>query len=210
MLMNNLDPEVAEHPDRLVVYGGTGRAARSWEAFEAIVDTLRELENDETLLVQSGKPVGVFRTHQHAPRVLIANSNLVGRWATWDHFNELDKKGINVKIVAAISPQLFRLQDDAYRERVASKADRWDAMVISNRSLRVTRDWVSNPVVAEYSLTSDWDDRWRTGGTVDEVVAEAHLSPEHILEGIERFAREREQRIGRLRELVDAAERHDG
>src|SRR5690349_21702609 len=82
MLMNNLDPEVAEHPEDLVVYGGTGRAARSWEAFDAIVRTLDELEPDETLLVQSGKPVGVFRTHEWAPRVLIANSNLVGDWAT--------------------------------------------------------------------------------------------------------------------------------
>lgn len=94
MLMNNLDPDVAEHPDRLVVYGGTGRAARSWEAFDAIVASLRSLENDETLLVQSGKPVGVFRTHEHAPRVLIANSNLVGRWATWEHFRELERKGL--------------------------------------------------------------------------------------------------------------------
>jgi urocanate hydratase len=94
MLMNNLDPEVAERPEDLVVYGGTGRAARSWEAFNAIVASLRELENDETLLVQSGKPVGVFRTHAYAPRVLIANSNLVGRWATWDHFRELERKGL--------------------------------------------------------------------------------------------------------------------
>jgi transketolase len=123
---------------------------------------------------------------------------------------ELTAAGLNVKVVAAISPQLFALQDRAWQERVASDADRWDAMVISNRSMRVTRDWVANRVVADYSLTSDWDDRWRTGGTVDEVVAEAHLSPEHILEGIERFAKEREQRIGRLRELVDAAARHDG
>src|SRR5437899_5385783 len=83
MLMNNLDPEVAERPDELVVYGGSGRAARSWEAFEAIVRELRRLGDDETLLVQSGKPVGVLRTHEWAPRVLIANSNLVGRWATW-------------------------------------------------------------------------------------------------------------------------------
>ncbi len=94
MLMNNLDPEVAEHPDRLIVYGGTGKAARSWEAFDAIVAALRDLGNDETLLIQSGKPVGVFRTHEHAPRVLIANSNLVGRWATWDHFRELERKGL--------------------------------------------------------------------------------------------------------------------
>src|SRR6187455_1285434 len=94
MLMNNLDPDVAERPDELVVYGGTGKAARSWEAFDAIVASLRTLDDDETLLVQSGKPVGVFRTHRGAPRVLIANSNLVPRWATWEHFRELDAKGL--------------------------------------------------------------------------------------------------------------------
>src|SRR3954454_24785970 len=94
MLMNNLDPEVAERPDELVVYGGTGRAARSWEAFDAIVRELRRLEDDETLLVQSGKPVAVFRTHEWAPRVLIANSNLVGRWATWEVFRDLERKGL--------------------------------------------------------------------------------------------------------------------
>ena len=94
MLMNNLDPEVAERPDELVVYGGIGRAARDWRSFDRIVATLRRLEADETLLVQSGKPVGVFRTHPDAPRVLIANSNLVPHWATWDHFNELDRKGL--------------------------------------------------------------------------------------------------------------------
>ena len=94
MLMNNLDPEVAEAPDALVVYGGTGRAARSWDAFDAIVRTLRSLGDDETLLVQSGKPVGVFRTHAEAPRVLIANANLVGNWATWEHFRELERRGL--------------------------------------------------------------------------------------------------------------------
>ena len=94
MLMNNLDAEVAEKPQELVVYGGIGRAARDWQSFDRIVSALRELESDETLLVQSGKPVGVFRTHKDAPRVLIANSNLVPHWATWDHFNELDKKGL--------------------------------------------------------------------------------------------------------------------
>jgi len=94
MLMNNLDPEVAEHPEDLVVYGGTGRAARSWEAYDAIVRTLDELEPDETLLVQSGKPVGVFRTHEWAPRVLIANSNLVGDWATWPEFRRLESLGL--------------------------------------------------------------------------------------------------------------------
>src|SRR6058998_2557747 len=96
MLMNNLDPEVAEDPDALVVYGGTGRAARSWAAFDVIVRELRNLADDETLLVQSGKPVGVLRTHEWAPRVLIANSNLVGRWATWDTFRDLEKRGLTM------------------------------------------------------------------------------------------------------------------
>ncbi len=96
MLMNNLDPEVAERPDDLVVYGGTGRAARSWDAFDAIVRELRRLADDETLLVASGKPVAVFRTHEWAPRVLIANSNLVGRWATWDVFRELERAGLTM------------------------------------------------------------------------------------------------------------------
>jgi len=94
MLMNNLHPDVAENPNELVVYGGIGRAARNWDAFDQIVATLKVLEEDETLLVQSGKPVGVFKTHANAPRVLIANSNLVPHWANWDHFNELDKKGL--------------------------------------------------------------------------------------------------------------------
>jgi urocanate hydratase len=96
MLMNNLDPDVAERPDDLVVYGGTGRAARSWEAFDAMVRTLRSLADDETMLVQSGKPVGVFRTHRHAPRVLIANSNLVPRWADWETFRELERQGLTM------------------------------------------------------------------------------------------------------------------
>lgn len=94
MLMNNLHPDVAENPNELVVYGGIGRAARDWESFDAIVRSLKELEEDQTLLVQSGKPVGVFQTHKDAPRVIIANSNLVPHWATWDHFNELDKRGL--------------------------------------------------------------------------------------------------------------------
>ncbi|WP_369802217.1 urocanate hydratase [Geobacillus sp. B4113_201601] len=94
MLHNNLHPDVAERPDELIVYGGIGKAARNWECYEAIVDTLLRLENDETLLIQSGKPVAVFRTHPDAPRVLMANSNLVPAWATWDHFHELDKKGL--------------------------------------------------------------------------------------------------------------------
>ena len=93
-LMNNLDPDVAERPDDLIVYGGAGKAARNWASFDAIVRELRALENDETLLVQSGKPVAVFRTHEHAPRVLIANSNLVGAWANWEHFHELERRGL--------------------------------------------------------------------------------------------------------------------
>ena len=93
-LMNNLDPDVAERPNDLVVYGGAGKAARNWESFDAIVRSLQNLENDETLLVQSGKPVGIFRTHEYSPRVLIANSNLVGAWATWEHFHQLERKGL--------------------------------------------------------------------------------------------------------------------
>src|SRR6202012_4477370 len=96
MLMNNLDPEVAEHPDQLIVYGGSGRAARSWDAYAAIIRTLQDLENDETLLVQSGKPVGVLRTHEWAPRVLIANSNLVPQWATWEEFRRLESLGLTM------------------------------------------------------------------------------------------------------------------
>src|ERR1700730_11575560 len=94
MLMNNLDPEVAENPQELVVYGGTGRAARNWECFHALVRSLRELAADETPLVQSGKPVGIFRTHEYAPRVLLCTSNLVGKWDNWDKFNELDRAGL--------------------------------------------------------------------------------------------------------------------
>src|SRR5689334_14006324 len=94
MLMNNLDPDVAERPQDLVVYGGTGKAARSWEDYHVIVRELRRLENDHTLLVQSGRAVGVFRTHEEAPRILIANSNLVGKWATWEHFRELEQRGL--------------------------------------------------------------------------------------------------------------------
>src|SRR5437588_2832590 len=96
MLMNNLEPEVAEDPDQLIVYGGTGRAARSWEAFDTIARSLKELENDESLLVQSGKPVGKFRTHDEAPRVLIANSNLVGNWNNYSEFNRLERLGLTM------------------------------------------------------------------------------------------------------------------
>src|SRR5918999_4172966 len=96
MLQNNLDPEVAEHPDKLVVYGGTGKAARDWRSFDAMVRTLRTLKQDETMLVQSGRPVGVMRTHEWAPRVLIANSNLVGDWATWPEFRRLERLGLTM------------------------------------------------------------------------------------------------------------------
>jgi urocanate hydratase len=94
MLMNNLDPDVAEEPEKLIVYGGRGKAARNWEAYDKIIESLQKLEEDETLLVQSGKPVGILRSHKDAPRVIIANSNLVGKWANWDHFNELEQKGL--------------------------------------------------------------------------------------------------------------------
>ncbi|MCH2444776.1 MAG: urocanate hydratase, partial [Candidatus Marinimicrobia bacterium] len=94
MIQNNLDPDNAENPDELIVYGGLGKAARNWEAFDAILESLKKLENDETLLIQSGKPVAVFKTHTHSPRVLISNSMLVPNWANWEHFRELDKKGL--------------------------------------------------------------------------------------------------------------------
>ena len=96
MLMNNLDPNVAEKPDDLIVYGGTGKAARNWECYDRIIKTLQRLENDETLLIQSGKPVGVFKTHEESPRVLIANANLVPRWGTWEVFRELERKDLTM------------------------------------------------------------------------------------------------------------------
>jgi transketolase len=115
----------------------------------------------------------------------------------------LDEAGINVRIVAAISPQLFALQDAAYRERLRSERDRWDSMAITNRAFKLMRDWVDGPLAHEYSLSSDWDNRWRTGGTVDEVMDEAHLGPEHIFEAIRRFADEADERRARLRALVE-------
>jgi transketolase len=120
---------------------------------------------------------------------------------------ELDARGLNVRIVAAVSPQLFRMQDAAYRERLCSDADRWDGMAITNRAFKLMRDWVDGPIAEEYSLSSDWDDRWRTGGSVDEVMDEAHLGPEHILAGIERYVADRPRRLERLRDLVAAVER---
>jgi transketolase len=120
---------------------------------------------------------------------------------------ELDRRGLNVKVVAAISPQLFALQDEVYRTATVEPADRLDSMVITNGAYKLMRDWADDPIVREYSLSSDWDDRWRTGGSVDEVIEEAHLDSGHILSAIERFAGERAGRLGRLRERLDAAER---
>jgi transketolase len=119
---------------------------------------------------------------------------------------ELDQRGINVRIVAAISPQLFRRQDAAYRERICSPSDRWDGMAITNRAFKLMTDFVEGPIAKEYSLSSDWDDRWRTGGTVDEVMDEAHLGPGHILAAIERYAADREARHARLRDIVAGVE----
>lgn len=119
---------------------------------------------------------------------------------------EIEKRGLNVKIVAFVSPQLFALQDAAYREKIAPEADLWDAMWITNRTVHHFKEWIANPVVREYSMGADWDDRWRTGGTVEEVIDEAHLGPGHILEGIERFARERDRRIARLKAAVAGVE----
>jgi transketolase len=118
---------------------------------------------------------------------------------------EIEKAGLNVKIVAAISPQLFAAQPESYRMQVLTIADRIDSTVISNRSRRLAYDWLFNPLAGEYAMTSDHDDRWRTGGSVDEIIAEAHLSPEWILKGIERFVRERDRRLGRIRKALEAA-----
>jgi transketolase len=120
---------------------------------------------------------------------------------------ELDRRGLNIRIVAAVSPQLFRGQDAAYRDAICSAADRWDGMAITNRAFKLMRDWVDGPIAEEYSLSSDWDNRWRTGGTVDEVIDEAHLGPGHILDAIQRYVADREARLRRLRELVDTIDR---
>lgn len=119
---------------------------------------------------------------------------------------ELDRRGLNVRIVAAISPQLFRRQDAAYRNEICSAADRWDGMAITNRAFKLMRDWVDGPIAEEYSLSSDWDARWRTGGTVDEVMDEAHLGSGHIVDAIERYVRDRGSRLQRLRDLVGSIE----
>jgi transketolase len=118
---------------------------------------------------------------------------------------ELDARGVNVKIVAAISPQLFTRQPAGYRRSVIGPPDRLDAMVITNGAFKLMRDWADDPLVREYSLSSDWDDRWRTGGSVDEVIEEAHLDSDHILKALERFAADRPGRLRRLRERLDDA-----
>jgi transketolase len=120
---------------------------------------------------------------------------------------DLAAAGLNVKIVSVISPQLWKLQDESYRNRILPAEDWIDSTVISNRSRRVCHDWLPHHVAAEYAMTSDFDDRWRTGGNLDEVIEEAHLSPKWLFEGIERFARERESRLGRIREALDKAAR---
>jgi transketolase len=120
-------------------------------------------------------------------------------------FPELDRLGLNVRVVAAQSEGLFRLQDADYRASVASDADRLDAMVITNGAVRLMRDWASGPAVEAYSLGADWDDRWRTGGSLEEVIEEAHLDQGHILAGIERFVRDRELRLGSIRSALEAA-----
>jgi transketolase len=122
----------------------------------------------------------------------------------------IEERGWNVRIVAAVSPQLFRRQDAAYRDELCSEADRWDGMAITNRAFKLMRDWVDGPIAADYSLSSDWDDRWRTGGTVDEVIDEAHLGTEHILAAIERYVTDRPARMQRLHDLVATVERAHG
>jgi transketolase len=121
---------------------------------------------------------------------------------------QLDERGLNVKIVACISPQLFHMQEPGYQESVSSTADRWDGMAITNRAFKTMHHWVEGPIAADYSLSSDWDNRWRTGGTVDEVIDEAHLGPTHIVDAIQRFVDERDQRMAKLREMYEAASAH--
>ncbi len=132
-------------------------------------------------------------------RGTLSTTNLVGL------FPELERRGINVRVVAAQSEELFRRQDASYRAALIADADRLDAMVVTNGALSLMRDWASGPIVEDYSIGADWDDRWRTGGSVDEVMEEAHLDPAHILEAVERFARDREARLARLRDMVEGA-----
>ncbi len=153
MIHNNLDPEVAENPDELIVYGGRGRAARDWPSFHAIVRSLQSLENDETLIVQSGKPVGMFRTHPEAPRVLIANSNLVGHWSNFDEFTRLGKHGPH-----DVRPDDRRLVDlhrqPGHRARhVRNIRRRWRANISADRS---RASWSSRAAWAAWAARSLW------------------------------------------------------
>jgi hypothetical protein len=173
---------------------------------------LRNNETDENARLEAMPPFQVLNQVRDfkpgAPRhgtVFIQGTSTTANLVTV--LPKLDEAAVNVRIVAVISPQLFALQDEAYRDSIASTAERWDAMCITNRSVRTMREWIANPVVAEYSLASDWDNRWRTGGSVDEVVDEAHLGPSHILDGIKRFAADRSVRLAKLRAAVDAASR---
>ncbi|HEX5451355.1 MAG TPA: hypothetical protein VFW86_03115, partial [Candidatus Limnocylindrales bacterium] len=150
---------------------------------------------------------GAYLIRNYRPELPQAGMVVVRGTATTNNvvriLPQLEEAGLNVKIVASISPQLFDRQDEAWRERVASAADRWDAMAISNGSLRFMEEWITTPIAREYSMGPDWDGRWRTGGTVDEVLDEAHLSSDYLLAGIERFVRDRPDRLRRLREAVD-------
>ena len=147
MLMNNLDPEVAEHPDQLIVYGGSGRAARSWDAYAAIIKTLQDLNDDETMLVQSGKPVGVMRTHEWAPRVLIANSNLVPQWATWEEFRRLEQLGLTMYGQMTAGSWIYigtqGILQGTYETFAAIAAKRFGGTLAGNLP-RTSRRWLSS------------------------------------------------------------------
>ena len=153
MLMNNLDPEVAERPDDLVVYGGSGRAARSWPAFDAIVETLRRLEHDETLVVQSGKPVAVFRTHPWAPRVLIANALLVPAWANWDTFRDLEDRGLTM-YGQMTAGQLDLHRHAGHPAGHLRNAGRTRATTFRRHAVR--HAWSSPPASAAWAARSRW------------------------------------------------------
>jgi transketolase len=157
------------------------------------------LEAARGAYVLRGWRAGQLRAGTVFVRGTLSTQNLVSL------FPELDARGLNVRVVAAQSEELFRRQDAAYRESIASEAHKLDAMVVTNGAVKLMREWASGPVVEAYSLGADWDDRWRTGGSVDEVIEEAHLDAGHILAGIERFVRERDARLGRVRAALDAA-----
>ena len=170
MIQNNLDAEVAENPQELVVYGGIGRAARDWECYDAIIDSLKTLGDDETLLVQSGKPVGIFPTHPDAPRVLLANSNLVPHWATWEHFNELDRKGLMMygQMTAGswiyigsqgIVQGTYETFAEALRQMKTGDRPRFSR--VSSRENPGSVPWVLTAAWAGWEARSRWRRRWR-------------------------------------------------